>query len=90
VALSGGNLEYETVLPTWQWINELLIGKQFNKQKKTRAIVLARPETVAYYNVQNPVVNVSSQSFFNYSNDFGSMALKKKKLLPPLQILEVF
>jgi len=57
VALSGGNLEYETVLPTWQWINELLIGKQFNKQKKTRAIVLARPETVAYYNVQNPVVN---------------------------------
>ena len=67
MALSGGKLEYETVLPTWQWINELLIGKQFNKQKKTRAIVLARPETVAYYNVQNPVVNVS---FRNYSNDF--------------------
>ena len=32
----------DQVLPTWQWINELLIGRRFGQQ--TKIILLARPD----------------------------------------------
>ena len=42
----------DRVLPTWQWINELLVGKHFGT--KTKIILLARPETIAFYKTPNP------------------------------------
>jgi len=37
-------------LPTWQWINELLIGNHL----ASRIILLARPETIAFHKTPNP------------------------------------
>ena len=50
----GDNLldNVDRVLPTWQWINELLVGKHFGT--KTKVILLARPETIAFYKTPNP------------------------------------
>jgi len=49
----GGYID--KVLPTWQWINELLIGSHLNSgAKKARIILMSRPETIAYYKTPNP------------------------------------
>jgi len=50
----GENLldNVDRVLPTWQWVNELLVGKHFGT--KTKIILLARPETIAFYKTPNP------------------------------------
>jgi len=42
-------------LPTWQWINELLIGNHL----ASRIILLARPETIAFHKTPNPFYHVS-------------------------------
>jgi hypothetical protein len=57
----------DQVLPTWQWINELLIGKHLNSgNKKARIILMARPETIAYYKIPNPYYHVSKINQFKF------------------------
>ena len=47
-------------LPTWQWINELLIGNHL----ASRIILLARPETIAFHKTPNPFYHVSFNELF--------------------------
>lgn len=52
-------------LPTWQWINELLIGKHL----ASRIILLARPETIAFHKTPNPFYHRRPGMGWNSLND---------------------